>query len=90
MNKEGTGLSSTVYGESRAREGVVQTLEYIEELINTSEKSLRCGYLVIYDARDKKKVIDFQNYNFVDLELRKFEQNFKLLKIVPLDKRHPA
>ena len=54
---------STEYTDSRARSGVTQTLEYIEELMSSTEKGLRHGYLAIYDARDKKKDIDFQGYS---------------------------
>lgn len=89
INDQGDGLS-TEYGDSRARSGVIQTLEYIEELMNSSEKGLRQGYLTIYDARDIKKDIDFQGYAFVRHELKKYMQNFSILKIIPLEKKHPA
>lgn len=77
---------STEYTDSRARSGVTQTLEYIEELMSSTEKGLRHGYLAIYDARDKKKDIDFQGYSFVKEELRKYMQNFSILKVIPLKK----
>lgn len=89
INDQGTGLS-TEYTDSRARSGVTQTLEYIEELMSSTEKGLRHGYLAIYDARDKKKDIDFQGYSFVKEELRKYMQNFSILKVIPLKKTHPA
>ncbi len=69
INKAGTDLSATVYGEERAKDGVEQTLEYIGELLNSSEKSLRHGYLLIYDARDDKKEIDFKGYYFSILKM---------------------
>ena len=69
---------------------LTQTLEYIEELMSSTEKGLRHGYLAIYDARDKKKDIDFQGYSFVKEELRKYMQNFSILKVIPLKKTHPA
>lgn len=90
INDDGTGLSSTTYGEPRAKEGVVQCLEYIEELVNTSEASLRCGYLAIFDARDLKTEIDFGDYSFVKPELKDFLQLFKLLPIIEIQKRHAA
>ncbi len=90
INKEGTDLSTTVYGEKRAKEGVEQTLEYIEELMNSSEKSLRHGYLLIYDARDEKKEINFEKYSFVKNNLKQYLNYFSILKIIPLLKRHPA
>lgn len=89
INDQGTGIS-TEYSDSRARSGVTQTLEYIEELMHSTERGLRHGYLAIYDARDKKKEIDFQNYSFVKKELKKYMQNFSILKIIPLEKNHPA
>ena len=89
INDQGTGLS-TNYTDARAREGVTQTLEYIEELMNTSEKSLRHGYLAVFDARDNKADIDFQNYRFVRKELERYLPYFSVLKVIPLEKRHPA
>ena len=89
INDQGTGVS-TAYTDSRARSGVTQTLEYIEELMNSTEKGLRHGYLAIYDARDVKTDIDFQGYSFVREELKKYMQNFSILKIIPLEKTHPA
>lgn len=65
INDDGSGFS-TKYTDSRARDGVIQTLEYIEELMNTSEKSLRHGYLAVYDARDDQPPIDFKDYSFVN------------------------
>lgn len=66
INDDGSGFS-TKYIDSRAGDGVTQTLEYIEELMNTSEKSLRHGYLVVYDARDNQSPIDFKDYSFVKM-----------------------
>ena len=89
INDQGDGLS-TEYTDSRARSGVTQTLQYIEELMNSTERGLRHGYLAIYDARDEKKDIDFQEYSFVSEKLKKYMQNFSILKIISLEKRHPA
>lgn len=88
INNNGDGLTQP-YGHSRARQGVIQTLEYIKELLNTSETSLRCGYLTIFDARDKKSEIDFQNFKYIEDDLKKYRQNFQL-NILPLSKTHPA
>lgn len=90
ISDDGTRLSTTTYGEPRAREGVEQCLEYIEELVNTSESSLRCGYLAIFDARDSKTEINFGDYSFVEPKLKDFLQLFKLLPIIELQKRHAA
>lgn len=89
INDQGSGLA-TEYTDSRARSGVTQTLEYIEELMNSAERGLRHGYLAIYDARDVKNAIDFQEYAFVREDLKKYMQNFSVLKIIPLEKKHPA
>ena len=89
INDTGTGLTQP-YTDYRAREGVTQSLEYIQELMNTSEASLRCGCLAIFDARDKKTEIDFQDFRFIRDELQPYRQCFKLLEIIPLNKRHSA
>ncbi|MBP5406382.1 hypothetical protein J6Z19_04450 [bacterium] len=89
INDSGTGIS-TPYGVKRVKEGVTQTLEYIKELLNTSEKSLRTGYLLVYDARDEKKDINLENYDFVGADLKVFMQNFKYLKPIPITKTHAA
>lgn len=89
INDDGSGFS-TKYTDSRARDGVIQTLEYIEELMNTSEKSLRHGYLAVYDARDDQPPIDFKDYSFVNDNLKQYLPYFSVLKVIHLNKRHPA
>ena len=89
INDDGSGFS-TKYTDSRARDGVIQTLEYIEELTNTSEKSLRHGYLAVYDARDDQPPIDFKDYSFVNDSLKQYLTYFSVLKVIHLNKRHPA
>lgn len=89
INDAGTGLS-TSFGDDRVREGVVQTLDYIKELLQTSEKSLRTGYLLVYDAREEKKDIDLNKYDFVKPDLKEFLSMFKYLKPIPLTKTHAA
>lgn len=85
----GTKLT-TSYGDARAREGVTQTLEYIEELLNTMSINVRAGYLVLFDARDEKEEIDYQEYKFVRPELESYMQLFEVIPNIQLDKRHPA
>ena len=46
--------------------------------------------MAIYDARDVKNNIDFEEYYFVREELKKYMQNFSILKIIPLEKTHPT
>ena len=88
VNKEGTALSSTAYGNKRVEEGVIQCLEYIQELSNTSENNFRCGYLAVFDCRDKKKVINTTDFSFVDKDLENYLQLFAFLPIINVDKRH--
>jgi len=89
INDQGNGLSNP-YTDCRAREGITQTLEYIKELSNTTETSLRCGCLAIYDAREKKDDIEFQDFNFIKEDLKEYMQNLKLLETIPLCKLHSA
>lgn len=89
INDSGTGLSQT-YSNARAREGVTQSLEYIEELTKTQEIVLRYGYLAIFDARDTKSELDFDNYSFVRRDLKPYLAQFGVLPIINLEKKHPA
>ena len=89
INDSGTGLS-TAYGLPRVKEGVKQSLEYIKELSNTSETSLRCGYLAIFDCRDNKTKIDTCDFSFVSEDLNQYLQIFSFLPIINVQKRHPA
>lgn len=89
INDSGTGLSQT-YSNARAREGVTQSLEYIEELTKTQEIVLRYGYLAIFDARDKKSELNFDNYSFVRQDLKPYLAQFGVLPIINLEKKHPA
>lgn len=81
---------STSYGLPRVKEGVIQSLEYIEELAKTSETNLRCGYLAIYDCRDKKTPIDTSDRSFVEAKLQPYIQMFSFLPIITVQKTHPA
>lgn len=89
INDEGSGFSTT-YGLPRVQEGVVQSLEYIEELTKTSETNLRCGYLAVYDCRDNKTAIDTTDFSFVPPNLKPYIQILGVLPIINVKKRHPA
>jgi len=52
-----------------AREGVTQTLEYIQHLFEAMSYNLHCGYLCVFDAREAKKPIDYENFNFITPDL---------------------
>ena len=86
VNDKGNDI--TKFTDTRARDGVIQALEYIAELTETTEKSLRCGYLLIFDARDDKKEIDFNDYKFIPHRLVKYHKQFKLLRTIPLSKKY--
>ncbi|ACS98971.1 hypothetical protein [Paenibacillus sp. JDR-2] len=85
----GTKLTNP-YGDARAREGVTQTLEYIEEILDTMSINVRTGYLVIFDARDVSEDIDYQQLQFVSPGLKKYMQLFEIIPQIKLNKRHPA
>jgi hypothetical protein len=78
------------YGEPRAREGVVQILEYIRELIEDMHFNVKCGYLVIFDSRIEKTDIDYKNFKFVRPELIKYMAYFNKLEHLILENKHPA
>ncbi len=75
---------------SYARQGVKQTLEYVQEIIDIMNITLKCAYLVVFDARDEKTAIDYQNFDFLEDKLKKFLCIFKKIDNLVLDNRHPA
>ncbi len=89
VNRNHDGISSTNYSDADMRDGVIQTLEYIQELIEKLKFSLQCGFLCIFDARDDKQDIDYQDFKFVaekpDL-VPFYEQHFIKLDELKLDK----
>lgn len=89
INDTGDGIS-TEYSDPRARDGVSQTLEYIKELKQTRKNGVRCGYLLIYDAREEKKDIDYKGFSFVDAELKPYMDYFECLSPIKITKRHSA
>lgn len=89
IDDSGTKLTNP-YGDPRAREGVSQTLEYIEELLTIMNVNVRAGYLVLFDARDDKQEINYQEFSFVRPELQPYMQLFEIMPTIELNKRHPA
>ncbi|EKS7870925.1 hypothetical protein QCQ72_005996 [Bacillus cereus] len=81
---------SVKYGDSRAREGVKQTLQYIEELVEVMNSNVKVGYLVIFDARDEKNEIDYQDYKNIDANLRGYMELFSVMDPLELHNEHPA
>lgn len=88
INKDGTALSTTFYDNKRVEEGVIQSLEYIQELSNTSETNFRCGYLAVFDCRDEKGNINTTDFSYVENNLKNYLQLFAFLPIINVDKRH--
>jgi len=73
-----------------ARNGVTQTLEYMKELIDNMDIVLKCGYLVVFDARDEKTPIDYQDFSFVEDHLKKYLKIFSKIDDLLLENKHPA
>lgn len=89
INSEGTSISSN-HSDSRARKGVVQTLEYIKELKNNTTNNIKCGTLVIFDARKEKNKIDYRNLEFIPSDLLKYNDYFKIYDKLHLSNIHPC
>lgn len=68
---EGTSYINTE-ANARANEGVVQTLEYIEEVVEKMNRDLACGYLVIFDARNVVEHITYNTDATLPENLRKY------------------
>lgn len=91
INGEGTAISGTVYGAPRVKEGIIQSLEYIEELNNTSQINSVRGYLAVFDARDNKEKIEIPSSDsFLSPTLQEYLCNFKILQYIELQKTHSA
>ncbi|KMY33746.1 hypothetical protein ACZ11_01305 [Lysinibacillus xylanilyticus] len=89
INQERDKISVN-YADARAREGVKQTLEYIEELVEVMGANVRAGYLVIFDAREEKKEIDFQGFSNVDDNLKEYMELFDIMPPLNLSNVHPS
>ncbi|MFJ6209195.1 hypothetical protein [Lysinibacillus sp. NPDC092081] len=89
VNKYKNGISST-YTDSRARDGVKQTIEYIEELVEVMRMNVKTGYLVIFDAREVKQELDYKNFTYLDPEIKKYMDLFDIIPPLELNNTHPA
>ncbi|MBL0049310.1 MAG: hypothetical protein IPP32_14585 [Bacteroidetes bacterium] len=79
------------HANKRANEGVIQTLEYIEEVIEKMNRDLKCGYLVIFDARNDRQAIVYDDVNSVPDNLRKYHNDkFDKVDNLEVDNIHPA
>ena len=87
INVSGTG--TTPYSNKRAQEGKVQTLEYVEELIDEMNHDVSFGMLLVFDARRKRKKIIYQKKREIRSGLRPKLQHFRNYELF-LDNNHPA
>jgi hypothetical protein len=86
VNDDETALSQKVTDLS-ARDGVIQTLEYIKHLYEEMNFNIHCGYLCVFDARDNKKPVNYQEFTFVAGNLLPyFKSHFKILDEISLDR----
>lgn len=81
-----TSLNTHAY----ARDGVKQTLEYMYELIEIMNHTLKCAYLIVFDARYQRTPLDYRNYEFIEDKLKKYLPIFKRIDNLTLDNRHPS
>jgi hypothetical protein len=88
VNDTETGFTQRVTDIS-ARDGVTQTLEYIQELIEKMSYNVHCGYLCVFDARETKKPVNYDNYKFVQKELMPyFTKHFIKLDEIAVERTH--
>ncbi|AEV29063.1 hypothetical protein SpiGrapes_1249 [Sphaerochaeta pleomorpha str. Grapes] len=83
----------TIYEGKRIKEGIIQTLQYAQEIVDTmNPESLRQAYLVVFDARAdlRRNQIDISQYSNDKEELKGYEKMFSILPILKLINSHPA
>ena len=77
--------------DKRANEGVVQTLEYIEEVVEKLNQDLQCGYLVIFDARDDRQSIVYDDPITLPANLQKYHSDkFDIIDDLVVNNAHPS
>lgn len=87
INDDETNLTKRIT-DYAAREGVIQTLEYIQHLIKEMKYNVHCGFLCVFDVREEKCPIAYQEFNFIPTDLRLFfDQHFSKLDEIRLDRR---
>lgn len=90
INKNADGLSSPVT-DSEARDGVTQTLEYVRELIKHLGDNLKYASLIVFDARENKKEINFKDFQFISDELRPyFRERFATVRKLDITNITPS
>ncbi len=75
----------------RANEGVIQTLEYIAEVIEKMSRDLQCGYLVVFDARNTRHPIVYNDESLIPENLKKYHNDkFDKIDNLEVDNFHPT
>lgn len=88
VNDNETGFTQRVTDVS-ARDGVIQTLEYIQHLIEKMNYTVHCGYLCVFDARENKKPINYDEFKFVTKELMPyFTKHFQKIDEIAVERTH--
>jgi hypothetical protein len=88
INDDETDLAQKVTDVS-ARDGVTQTLEYIQHLFEKMRYNLHCGYLCVFDAREIKKPVNYKGFKFVSEELLPYyEKHFIKLNEIALTRNN--
>jgi hypothetical protein len=78
------------HANKRANEGVIQTLEYIEEVIEKMNRDLQCGYLLIFDARNVRDKIVYKDVSLIPVNLQKYyNDKFDKIDNLEVDNIHP-
>ncbi len=86
VNDDESDLTQKVTDYS-AREGVTQTLEYIKHLFEEMSFNVHCGYLCVFDVREVKSPVNYQNFDFVTADLLPyFKKHFIKLEEIKLDR----
>lgn len=74
----------------RVTEGVVQTLEYIEEVVTNMARDLKCGYLIIFDARNTKTPLEYNDAKIPVKHQLYYTDKFGKIDDLHLDNKHPS
>lgn len=81
---------NTEFKISDMKQGVNQTLEYIQELIEDEKKTVKLGYLLIFDAREEKVDFDLKPFDYLKKDsLKEFLPMFEEIKDFKVDNIHP-
>jgi hypothetical protein len=88
--EEGTSYEDSE-ADKRANEGVIQTLEYIEEVIIKMNRDLKCAYLILFDARHNRTKLVYVEAKHIPENLQKFHSDkFDKIDDLIVDNLHPC